>query len=255
MKIVWLLIGAVALDLIIGDPAWIPHPIRGIGWLIAKGEKLLRALFPTRLRLAGKILAVGVPLITLLIHIDMKDIQKVLTSPQFQPMVINSLCTTILATLLSVSLAFVLAWFMNRSHIRHRSVFTMLFTLPMLIPSISHGMGLVLLFGDNGIISNLLHMRFFLYGYVGIILGSILYSFPVAFLMLNDTFQYEDYTTYEAASVLGLSKRQQFFTITLPNIKGPLISVIFSVFTMIFTDYGVPLVVGGKSITLPVYMS
>ena len=39
------------------------------------------------------------PLITLLIHIDMKDIQKVLTSPQFQPMVINSLCTTILATL------------------------------------------------------------------------------------------------------------------------------------------------------------
>lgn len=194
------------------------------------------------------------PLITLLIHIDMKDIQKVLTSPQFQPMVINSLCTTILATLLSVSLAFVLAWFMNRSHIRYRSVFTMLFTLPMLIPSISHGMGLVLLFGDNGIISNLLHMKFFLYGYVGIILGSILYSFPVAFLMLNDTFQYEDYTTYEAASVLGLSKRQQFFTITLPNIKGPLISVVFSVFTMIFTDYGVPLVVGGKSITLPVYM-
>ena len=48
--------------------------------------------------------------------------------------------------------------------------------------------------------------------------------------------------------------RDRFFTITLPNIKGPLISVIFSVFTMIFTDYGVPLVVGGKSITLPVYM-
>ena len=77
----------------------------------------------------------------------------------------------------------------------------MLFTLPMLIPSISHGMGLVLLFGDNGIISNLLHMKFFLYGYVGIILGSILYSFPVAFLMLNDTFQYEDYTTYELSLI------------------------------------------------------
>lgn len=194
------------------------------------------------------------PLITLLLHIDIQDIQKVVSSAQFRPMVLNSLCTTILATILSVSLAFVLAWFMNRSHIRYRSGFTVLFTLPMLIPSISHGMGLVLLFGDNGIISNLLHTQFFLYGYVGIILGSILYSFPVAFLMLHDTFQYEDYTTYEAASVLGLSKRQQFFTITLPNIKGALISVIFSVFTMIFTDYGVPLVVGGKSITLSVYM-
>ena len=32
-----------------------------------------------------------------------------------------------------------------------------LFTLPMLIPSISHGMGLVVLFGSNGVITNLLH--------------------------------------------------------------------------------------------------
>ena len=161
------------------------------------------------------------PLIALLVNIDAKDIHKVLTSPQFQPMVINSLCTTILATLLSVSLAFALAWFTEPVPISGIALFhTMLFTLPMLIPSISHGMGLVLLFGDNGIISNLLHMKFFLYGYVGIILGSILYSFPVAFLMLNDTFQYEDYTTYEAASVLGLSKRQQFFTITLPQYQG-----------------------------------
>lgn len=194
------------------------------------------------------------PLASLLMNIDTADVQKVITSPQFGSMVMNSLCTAILATMFSVALAFLLAWFMNRSHIRYRSIFTLLFTLPMLIPSISHGMGLVLLFGDNGIITNFLHVKFYLYGYVGIILGSILYSFPVAFLMLNDTFQYEDYTTYESASVLGLSKKQQFFTITLPNIKGPLISVIFAVFTMIFTDYGVPLVVGGKSLTLPVYM-
>ena len=53
MRIVWLLIGAVALDLIIGDPAWIPHPIRGIGWLISKGAKPLPALFATRPPLAG----------------------------------------------------------------------------------------------------------------------------------------------------------------------------------------------------------
>lgn len=46
MRIVWLLIGAVALDLIIGDPAWIPHPIRGIGWLIAKGRSCCAPFFP-----------------------------------------------------------------------------------------------------------------------------------------------------------------------------------------------------------------
>ena len=62
--ILWLLIGAVALDLMVGDPRWIPHPICGIGKLISAEEKLLRRLFPNRLRLAGKLLAVSVPLLS-----------------------------------------------------------------------------------------------------------------------------------------------------------------------------------------------
>lgn len=33
---------ACVLDLIFGDPYWLPHPIRFIGWLISKTEKLLR---------------------------------------------------------------------------------------------------------------------------------------------------------------------------------------------------------------------
>ena len=211
-----------------------------------RASKLLIALF--------LIIAVICPLFALLTTMDIQDFAKVFSSPQFVPMLLNSLITTTLAMICSVSLAFLLAWILNRTRIRHRSLFALIFTLPMLIPSISHGMGLVLLLGDNGVISNLFHINVYLYGYNGIILGSILYSFPAAFLMLNDIFTYEDYTTYEAATVLGLTKKQQFFTITLPNIKGPLISVIFATFTMIFTDYGVPLVVGGKSMTLPVYM-
>jgi adenosylcobinamide-phosphate synthase len=34
------------LDLLLGDPHWLPHPVRGIGWLIAKLEPLLRSAFP-----------------------------------------------------------------------------------------------------------------------------------------------------------------------------------------------------------------
>lgn len=65
MKTTLLLIaGAVALDLLIGDPRWLPHPICGIGKLISRGEKLLRRLFPDRPRLAGVLLAAGVPLLT-----------------------------------------------------------------------------------------------------------------------------------------------------------------------------------------------
>ncbi len=198
--------------------------------------------------------SVVLPLIALITHMDPADISIVFQSPQFGPMIKNSLITTTVATLISVSIAFGLAWCVNRSAMRYRAVFSMLFTLPMLIPSISHGQGLVILFGDNGILTNLLGININLYGYVGIIIGSVLYSFPPAFLMLTDVFHYEDYTTYEAARVLGLSKTQQFLTITLPNMKRPLISAIFATFTLIFTDYGVPLMVGGKMMTLPVYM-
>lgn len=29
------------LDLLLGDPRWLPHPVRGFGWLIALGDRLL----------------------------------------------------------------------------------------------------------------------------------------------------------------------------------------------------------------------
>lgn len=208
--------------------------------------KLLLAIF--------LVVSVLLPLVRLLINVRIEDINSIIHSPQFGPMVLNSLATTSIATIISVGLAWGLAWCVNRTQIRFRAIISVLFTLPMLIPSISHGMGLVLLFGDNGLITNWLGINIGLYGYKGIVMGSLLYSFPVAFLMLTDVFQYEDYTVYEAASVLGLDKKQQFFSITVPNMKKTLISTIFAVFTMIFTDYGVPLVVGGKILTIPVYM-
>jgi adenosylcobinamide-phosphate synthase len=45
----------VALDLALGDPKWLPHPVRAIGWAIAKQERVWRG---TRipLRLSGVLL-------------------------------------------------------------------------------------------------------------------------------------------------------------------------------------------------------
>ena len=197
---------------------------------------------------------VVIPLAQLFGTIRAEHIQAVFSSPQFWPMLKNSLITTTLATVISVALSFSLAWMLNRSNIRFKSILVVLFTVPMLIPSISHGMGLVQLFGDNGLITDLLGVNIGLYGYKGIVMGSVLYSFPVSFLMFNDSFQYEDFTVYEAARVLGLSKWNQFVTITLPAMRRTLVSAVLAVFTMVFTDYGVPLMTGGTAMTLPVYM-
>jgi len=44
---------AYALDLLIGDPEWLPHPVRWMGWGIAKMERLLRWMMQGLERLAG----------------------------------------------------------------------------------------------------------------------------------------------------------------------------------------------------------
>lgn len=56
---VTLLALAYTTDLAIGDPRWMPHPVRGMGFLIAWGERLLRAIVPGE-RLAGALLVIAV---------------------------------------------------------------------------------------------------------------------------------------------------------------------------------------------------
>jgi len=40
-EIIYPLLAGFLLDLLFGDPHWLPHPIRWFGWLISKGETLL----------------------------------------------------------------------------------------------------------------------------------------------------------------------------------------------------------------------
>ncbi len=49
---------AVAVDLIVGDPPWLPHPVRGIGFLIQKGEPLFRKI--SSQKFAGSLFAMTI---------------------------------------------------------------------------------------------------------------------------------------------------------------------------------------------------
>lgn len=53
-------LGALALDLALGDPRGLPHPVRGLGAVITRSERALRARYPLRERAAGVALALGV---------------------------------------------------------------------------------------------------------------------------------------------------------------------------------------------------
>ncbi len=195
---------------------------------------------------------VVVPLVRMMTGLRGTDFAAVFTGHNFKAALINSLLYTSASTVLSVGIAYLLAICTVRVNIKCKRLFSVLLTLPMLIPSISHGTGLRVLFGTNGIITNLLGLSgtSYIYGAPGIIVGSVMYAFPVAYIMLSDVLRYEDMSVYEAAEILGIGRGRAFLRISLPYMKKPLLAAAFSTFAMIVTDYGVPLLIGGQEKTL-----
>lgn len=194
------------------------------------------------------------PFIQLLLIFDLESWNNFFSVPQSFTAIKNSIILSCISTIISLIIAFLLALCITRSGIRHKTIFSTFLTLPMLIPSMSHGMGLIILLGTNGIITNMFHINWNIYGFWGIVIGSVLYSFPVAFLMFVDSLKYEDSSPYEAATILGIPKYRQFTSILFPYLRKPMISICFATFTLIVTDYGVPLTIGGQYTTLPVLM-
>ncbi len=195
---------------------------------------------------------VVLPLLRMMIELRPDDFVAVYQNPGFGQAIVNSVVYTLVATIISVVIAYLLAICTVRVDIRCKRLWGILLTLPMLIPSISHANGLVLLFGPNGMVTNALGISgsTYIIGAPGIIAASVMYAFPVAYIMLADVLRYEDLSVYEAAEILGISRMRAFARISLPYMKKPLITAFFSVFAMIVTDYGVPLRIGGQEKTL-----
>ena len=196
------------------------------------------------------ILLVVLPLVNMFTALTAEDVRDVFTSSKFVPALRNTLVLGLAATAISLTLAFLLALATERVDMKLKAVFSVILVLPMLIPSISHGMGLIILLGNNGIITRLLGLDVTVYGSLGIILGSVMYAFPPAYIMLSDALRYEDRSPYAAADILGIGKSGRFLRITLPYLRRPLIAAAFSSFALISTDYGVPLMIGGTTKTV-----
>lgn len=186
--------------------------------------------------------------------ISWPEFLKVISSRAVHKALMNSLKAGLAVTSISVPLALGLALSIQRTNIAGKGLLSELLLLPMLIPSLSVGTGLKVLFGANGVLKNLFGLSWTAYGFWGIVSATVIFSYPVAFIMLNDALKYEDALPYEAAEVLGIPKIRQVTAITLPYLKKPIISSVFAVFTLTVTDYGIPLMIGGRTTTLAMIM-
>ena len=165
----------------------------------------------------------------------------------------NTFTISIASSVISLVLAFIYAYGVQRTTIRFKNIFKYIALMPLFAPTIMHGISLVYLFGRKGAVTTgffdklpQLAFDINLYGATGIIIAEVLYIFPQIFLVLNIALSTTDYRLYEAADMLGTSNFRKFFTITLPNMKYGMISSFIIAFILSFTDFGAPKVVGGN---------
>jgi len=177
--------------------------------------------------------------------IGLQNYLDYVSNPSLVASFFNSLYVAIASTLIAVFLAFIFAYALTRTAIPGKKIFNILGMLPLYIPPLAHAIGLIYLFGKQGIITKA-GWDIGLYGATGIILGESLYCFPQALVILITALSLTDARLYEAADVLRTPKWRTFLTVTLPSVKYGLISAIFVCFTLAFTDFGVPKVVGGN---------
>lgn len=194
------------------------------------------------------------PLIFMLFKVDGNDLSYIFSDSKFYESIGNSLLYSLISALISIILATIVAYYLSRIKNRGKKWLVLLLTLPMLIPTISIGLGVRTLFGVNGFLDQIFGIKVDGLGFLDLIIGSVVFSFPVAFLLIYDAFLYEDRSVYDAANTLGIKRLRSFFGITLPYLKTTLISAFFASFTLIFADYGLPMEVQGKVATLPMYL-
>ena len=117
----------------------------------------------------------------------------------------------------------------------------------MLLPTITYGFALMYSYGNAGLITRILGFRVVrIYGIAGLIIGYVIYTLPISFMLLNNSMSYIDKKFMVVSRLLGDSSLKTFFvTVLRPLISTLAISFIQS-FTLSFTDYGIPAALAGN---------
>ena len=167
------------------------------------------------------------------------------STPALSVSIGNTIYISVFTAIVSTLIGFVYAYGVTRTNIKGKQFFRYVALIPLFLPTVVHGLSLVYLFGVQGVVTNL-GWDIGLYGKTGIILSEIIYTFPQSFLMFYIALNYADGRLYEAAETMGCGNLKKFRYITVPSVKYTLINSLFVCFTLAFTDFGAPKVVGGS---------
>lgn len=146
----------------------------------------------------------------------------------------------------SVIVGFLFAFLIERTGYKGKKLLSTLATMPVISPPFSLSLSIILLFGNNGLITKqLLHIDTTIYGLGGLVLVEVIGMFPIAFMTISGVLRQIDSTVEDAALDLSATRFQTFKTITFPLALPGIVSSWLLVFTNSLADFANPLLLSG----------
>ena len=142
-----------------------------------------------------------------------------------------------------------LAWWLARTRSRWRGPLSAVVALPLVLPPTVIGFYLLVALGPNGPLGQLttaLGLGTLPFTFWGLVLGSLVYSWPLAVQPLQGAFEAIGERPLEAAATLGAGPLDRFFTGALPLARGGFVTAAILSFAHTVGEFGVVLMLGGN---------
>ncbi len=158
-----------------------------------------------------------------------------------------SLRVAFLATLITFILGVLAAWLTVKLR-RGKGIVDGLFTLPLVLPPTMVGFFLLLIFGKNGLIGQLLSEigAPVVFTWTGAVIASAVVAFPLMYRTVRGAFEQLDENILSAARTLGMSEAKLFFRIMIPNsIPGIMAGAVLA-FARALGEFGATIMLAGN---------
>lgn len=208
--------------------------------------------------IAGFILAFMLAAISaLLFYSPTLSLSVLWFDPYYRHVTAFSFYQALLSTLLSVGLAIPVAHALSRRRFLGKALLLKLFATTLVLPVLVGVFGLLSIYGNSGLIAQLLHslgykLPFSLYGLNGILLAHLFFNLPFATRLLLQSLQSIPAQQHTLAAHLGVFHWHKFRLIEWPCIRQQLPHVAGLVFMLCFTSFATVMALGGgpKSTTI-----
>lgn len=159
----------------------------------------------------------------------------------------------VVSTGLTLMLAMPGAYVFATYDFRWKSTIRTISTLPFVLPTIVVANAFQALLGSRGLLNTALQSLFSLdappialdQSIWLILLAHVFYNYSVALRIISSYWQGLNPQMTEAAATLGASRREIFWTVTVPLLRPAIAAAALLVFIFTFTSFGVILILGG----------